>query len=296
MDVGVKKDTLLKVFAYVIVGILAFVSILPLLYVIVISFSDSQSIKELGYSLIPNKWTLTAYEMLIDSPNAIIRAYGVTITITAVGTVVGIFISALYAYGLSRKSFLLRRQLSFFLYFTMLFSGGMVPIYILVTRYLGLRNNILAMILPYLVTPSYIFLMRTFIQSIPDSLFEAAKLDGASEFRILFSVVFPISKGGIATVTLFSLLGFWNSWYPCMLYIDNAELYSLQYLLHTIMTRFQNLRLEMEAGMLGGDLAAIPMDSIRMATCVLAIGPLVIAFPFFQKYFVKGIAVGSVKG
>ena len=296
MDIGVKKDVGLKIFAYVVVGILALISILPLLYVIVVSFSDSQSIKEIGYSLIPEKWSLLAYEMLIDSPTAILRAYGVTLLITAMGPVAGNFISSLYAYGLSRKSFLLRRYLSFFLYFTMLFSGGMVPIYILVTRYLGLRNNTLSMVLPYLVTPSYIFLMRTFIQSIPDSLFEAAKLDGASEFRILFKIVFPISKGGIATVTLFTLLGFWNSWYPCMLYIDDSKKYTLQYLLHTIMTRFQNLQLEMEAGMLGGDMAALPMDSLRMATCVLAIGPLVIAFPFFQKYFVKGIAVGSVKG
>lgn len=297
MDFGTKKCTGFRVVSYVVLSILAICCIVPLLNVIMISITDSSVIKDFGYSLIPQKIDLSAYKLLMKKPETIIQAYKITAIVTLSGTLISVLIGTSYAYTLTRKNCLIRRQTSFYLYFTMLFSGGLIPTYILVAHTLGLKNNLLALILPYCVAPYNIFLTRTFIQQIPPELFEAAKIDGASEHKILYRLVYPMCKGGIATITMFNLLGFWNAWQPCLYYISDSRYYTLQYMLQVLMNRITALKMEMDMGMqVASSLTALPEDSLRMATCLVAIGPLIIAFPFFQKYFVRGIAVGSVKG
>lgn len=297
MDFGTKKCTGFRVVSYVVLSILAICCIVPLLNVIMISITDSSVIKDFGYSLIPKKIDLSAYKLLMKKPETIIQAYKITAIVTLSGTLISVLIGTSYAYTLTRKNCLIRRQTSFYLYFTMLFSGGLIPTYILVAHTLGLKNNLLALILPYCVAPYNIFLTRTFIQQIPPELFEAAKIDGASEHKILYRLVYPMCKGGIATITMFNLLGFWNAWQPCLYYISDSRYYTLQYMLQVLMNRITALKMEMDMGMqVASSLTTLPEDSLRMATCLVAIGPLIIAFPFFQKYFVRGIAVGSVKG
>lgn len=297
MDFGTNKSTGFRVAAYIVLSILAVCCIIPLLNVIMISITDSSVIKDFGYSLIPKKIDFSAYQLLAKKPDTILQAYQTTALVTFSGTLLSVLIGTSYAYTLSRRNFLLRRQTSFYLYFTMLFSGGLIPGYILVAHTLGLKNNLLALILPYCVAPYNIFLTRTFIQQIPHEVFEAAKIDGASEHKILYRLVYPMCKGGIATITMFNLLGFWNAWQPCLYYISDSRYYTLQYMLQVLMNRISALKMEMDMGLMVNDaLAALPEDSLRMATCLVAIGPLILAFPFFQKYFVRGIAVGSVKG
>ena len=296
MEFGTGKGKGVKIFSYIVLALFALCCIIPLLNIIMISFTDSSSIDTYGYSLFPKVLTLEAYELLFENPSTLVDAYGVTLFVTIVGTFLAVLIGVQFAYGLSRKNYVLRNQSSFYLYFTMLFSGGTVPIYILVTQYLGLKNSLWALILPYIVTPYNIFLIRTFIQGLPDTVFEAAKIDGAGEYTILYKMVYPMCKGGIATVTLFYLLSFWNAWYPCLLYINKSKLYTLQYMLHVLMGKIETLNMEVANGMAVSYFQQLPEDSLRMATCLVAIGPLIVAFPFFQKYFVRGIAVGEVKG
>lgn len=282
------------IFAYVMAIAFSICCIIPLINVIMISVSSEASIKEFGYRLIPDSYSFAAYKTLFESPGTVINAYGVTILTTIAGTVIGVLIGGQYAYALTRQSFILKRQMAFYIYFTMLFSGGVVPTYILVTQYLHMKNSILALIIPYMVSQYNIFLIRTFFQSIPHSLYEAAKIDGAGEYTILYKIIYPMSTGIIATVTLFTALSFWNSWYPCLLYINDSKLYSLQYMLYVVLGRIQFLNLSIASGLVSAD--TVPEDSLRMATCIVAIGPLIVAFPFFQKYFVKGVSVGAVKG
>ena len=285
----------LKILAYIVIIGYCICCLIPFLLIVSISFTDGELIRQsTGYSLIPQKFSLEAYRVLLESPQMIVDAYRVNIIVTLFGTFFNVLLGVQYAYMLTRKSFRLKGAFSFILFFTMLFNGGMIPTYILMTQYLHLRNNILALILPYLVTPYNIFLVRSFMASIPDSLYEAAKIDGAGEYRILYTIFYPMSTGAIATVTVFAMLSFWNAWYPSMLYMDNARDYSLQYMLQNILAKAGELKNATGLGMSAEN--DVPEDTVRMATCVFAAGPLVVAFPFFQKYFVKGVAVGSVKG
>ena len=297
MEFGTNKTNGFRIVAYVVLSILAICCIVPLFNVIMISITNDASIKDFGYSLIPKDIDFGAYKLLFEKPDSLADAYKVTLFVTFTGTLISVLIGTSYAYTLSRRNYLLRRQTSFYLYFTMLFNGGLIPTYILVAQTLGLKNNLLALILPYCVVPYNIFLTRTFIQQVPHELFEAAKVDGANEHMILYRIVYPVCKGGIATVTMFNLLSFWNAWQPCLYYISESKYYTLQYMLQVLMNRISALKMEMDMGLsIGMDIAALPEDSLRMATCLVAIGPLILAFPFFQKYLVRGIAVGSVKG
>ena len=228
----------------------------------------------------------------IDS-GEVISAYGSTIFITVFGTILGTLVMSMLAYPMSRKDFGLRNVFSFYVYFTMLFSGGLVPTYILVTRYLGLKDTIWALIFPILVSGWNVMLLRMFMTSVPISLIEAAGLEGAGEFRIFFSIVFPLSKVGVVTVALFTALGFWNDWYQAMLYIDHGSLTTLQYMLYRVMNK---VNLAKEYGGAALMTEKLPGENLRMALCVVAAGPMLCVFPFFQKYFSKGIVVGGVKG
>ena len=278
---------------HLVLIILSLLCLLPFVMILSVSFTSEAGIQANGYGLIPSDFSLEAYQYIFKNPTEVISAYTTTIFVTVVGTISSTVIMSMMAYPLSRQDFKLKNVLSFFVYFTMLFSGGLVPTYILVTKYLGLKDNVLALILPILLSAWNVMLLRMFIASIPMSLIEAANLEGASEFKIFFTIVFPLAKVGIVTVALFQVLAFWNDWYQAMLYIDHGDMTTLQYMLYRVMNKV-NLAKEY-----GGAMATqekLPSENLRMALCVVAAGPTLVVFPFFQKYFSKGITVGGVKG
>ena len=290
-----KKIKLGQVVLNLIVIIICCMIIVPLILMISVSFSSEASIAEHGYKLIPQEWDVEAYRYILKNPKMLIDAYTVTILSSVIGTFLTVLFTAMLAYPLSRKGLKGRKIISFYLYFTMLFSGGLVPTYILQTQYLHLGNNFLIYILPSLVSVWHVFMMRTFFAQIPNEIFESMRLDGASEFNIFFRTVIPLSKPIIATVALLTFLSKWGDWYTAMLYIDDDRLVTLQYLLQKMLRNLELVNQMSESGM--GDVAVdVPSETVRMAMAVVAAGPALVIFPFFQKYFVKGLTVGSVKG
>jgi putative aldouronate transport system permease protein len=271
--------------------------IIPFILVISISLSKEKDILDFGYKLIPKQLDFTGYKFVFANLEQIINAYKTTAFVSFVGTLLSVLVIALAAYPLSRSSFRYKKQITFYLFFTMLFGGGLVPSYILITRYLKLSDKIWVMIIPGLVNVWYIFLMRTFFQKIPESIFESARIDGANEFKIFWKLVLPLSKPVIATVALFGVLGRWNIWFEALLYIQKENLYTLQFLLQRMLQSMQFLVENMDKMPPGAlDIEKVPGETTRMAMVIVAAGPMVIIFPFFQKYFVQGLTVGSVKG
>jgi putative aldouronate transport system permease protein len=270
--------------------------VIPLLLIVSASFSEEASLATNGYSLIPKNFSLQAYRYVFKNPWQLLTSYGVTITVTVGGTIGSLFCVGMLAYVISRRDFEFHRFFSFLILFTLLFNGGMVPLYILISRYYHLKNNILVLILPYLVNPWYVFLMRGFFNDVPVELINAAKIDGARESTIFFQIVVPISKPAFATIGLFTAFGYWNDWWLSLMYIDNAKLGSLQYYLYRIMNNIQFLTSAMRSGGPAINLSNLPGETARMALCVLAAGPMLFIFPFFQKYFVRGLTIGAVKG
>ncbi|QUH31341.1 carbohydrate ABC transporter permease [Vallitalea guaymasensis] len=286
-----------KIITHAVLIIISATCLLPFILLISVSLSSEQDILNYGYRLIPHKIDFTAYKYVFENSKELIRSYEVSIFITVVATVISVFLKLLAAYPLSQKAFKCRKVIMFFIFFTMLFNGGLVPSYILISQYLNLDNTIWVMIIPQLVSAWDIIIMRTFLQRIPVSLFEAAKIDGANQYKIFIRIVIPLSKPIIATIALFTCLAKWNDWFTALLYIRDSQLYPLQYLLQRILMDLQFLidhAQNAPAGM--ADSLKIPGESMRMAMCILAAGPMVFIFPFFQKYFVKGITIGSVKG
>ena len=276
--------------------LLAVACVFPMLLVVSAAFTDEMSLTIEGYKLWPSEFSMEAFSYIAQSPKQIIRSYGVTIFVTVVGTVGGLLVSSMLAYVIARKDFKFSRVLSFLIFFTLLFNGGMVPSYIMISKYYHLKDTILALILPYIVIPWHVFLMKGFFADIPMSLIDAAKIDGASERCVFFKIIMPVSKPAFATIGLLTAFTYWNDWWLSMLYIDNAKLTSLQYYLYRIMNNIQFLTTSMQAGNISLDLSKMPNETARMALCLLAAGPMLIVFPFFQKYFVKGLTVGAVKG
>ncbi|NOU74955.1 ABC transporter permease subunit [Paenibacillus sp. LMG 31458] len=268
----------------------------PLLYVISISFSTESDIAKEGYSLIPKTFTTFAYDYLLQSPKQLITGYSVSISVTVLGTALSLLITAMLAYALSRKDFSGANALSFIIFFTLLFNGGLVPWYILIKKYLHIDNSLLALILPYVIMPWHVLLMRGFLSEIPSALIESAKIDGAKEWRIFFQIILPLAKPAMATVGLFIAFIYWNDWWLALLYIDNEKLVPLQYMLYRIMNNIQYLSSHIKPGTVNIDISQFPNETARMAIAILAAGPILIVFPFFQKYFVKGLTVGAVKG
>lgn len=260
------------------------------------SFQTHEEITQIGYRLLPQKFSLEAYRYVFASPWRLINAYLITIITTVLGTIAGLWVSATAGYVISRKNYRYRNILAFFIFFTMLFNGGLVPTYIMLVNWFHMKNTIWALIVPMIVSAWYVILFKGFFQSIPDALIESAKIDGASELKIFLRIVLPISKPAIATITLFYVLGYWNDWYLSLIYIMDESLYKLQYLLMVILknAEFLNSEAAREMGA-AGQIAATPTLNVRMAMCVLAAGPVLLVFPFFQKHFVKGITVGSIK-
>ncbi len=282
-----------KAAIHVILILLSLSCLIPFIMILSVSLTQEAAIHANGYSLIPSKFSLEAYEYIFNTPQEVISAYSTTIFVTLVGTILGVLIMAMIAYPVSRKDYKFKNQLSFFVYFTTLFSGGLVPSYILVTQYLGMKDTVMALIFPILMGGWNVMLLRMFFASIPVSLIEAATLEGASEFRIFFTLIVPLGKVGIVTVALFEALKFWNDWYQAMLYIDHGNITTLQYMLYRVMNKV-NLAKEYGGAMEMGE--KLPGENLRMALCVVAAGPMLCVFPFFQKYFSKGITVGGVKG
>ena len=291
------RNTIYQITLNLILILLCACIILPFLLLVSTSISNEQDIGFYGYQLIPRNIDFSAYKYVFRNPGAIIDAYKLTAFVSATHTLLSLILIALIAYPLSRPRFKYRVQLSFFLYFTCLFSGGLVPSYILMTQYLHLDDTIWIYIIPGLVKPWFVFMMRTFFQGIPNEISESAYLDGASELTILIKMIIPLSKPVIATLALKTFLGMWNNWQVSMLYINNEKLISLQYLLQKILL---NIKLLQEnnniyiSDMIS--MESIPTETVRMAMAIVVAGPALIIFPFFQKYFVKGLTVGSVKG
>ena len=282
------------ILAYVCVGLMALICIIPFIVLISGSFTSENFIRTQGYSLFINEFSTKAYELIFRNPITVFRAYGVSILITGVGTVLGTLLITMTAYVICRKDFKYRNHFSFFFYFTTLFNGGMVSTYIFYIQYLRLKDSLWALILPGLFNVFYLLIMRSFVNTIPPSLIEASKIDGAGEYRIFFQVVFPLLKPGLATVGLFMALGYWNDWYNAMLYINSNVKFPLQYMLYNLLQQTQALaRMASQSGI---SVADLPSNSLKMAMAIVATGPILLVYPFVQKYFVKGITVGSVKG
>lgn len=292
-----KKTTPVGVTIYFILTSLLF--IIPFVLIISASLTKESVLLEKGYKLIPSVFSGDAYKYVFRSPKQLITSYEVTIIFSFTATFFGVIIMAMMAYPLSRSSYKYRKGLTFFIFFTMLFSGGLVPTYIWITRYLHLGDTIWVYILPCLVNAFHIIIIRTFFQGLPPSLVESAKIDGAREIQIFFKIIIPLSKPVIATISLLMLLGRWNDWNTALIYIKSKNLYSLQYLLQKILREVQFVKDMAQSSPVAGmdlDLTNIPSETIRFAMCIVAAGPMLIVFPFFQKYFAKGLTVGAVKG
>ncbi len=267
--------------------------LIPFLVVVSASFSTEEAIGLYGYTLIPRQFSLQAYEMIALQGRRILQSYAVSALVTVVGTSLGMLTMSLLAYAISRRQFRLRQGIAFCVFFTMLFSGGLVPSYILITQYLHLRNTLWVLILPGLVSGWWVLVLRTFFQDIPEELLDAAKIDGAGEWRIFFQIAVPLSTPGLATIALFTMLGYWNDFYTALLYIDKAALYPIQYLLWLVLQTAELLQTTEQALAVGMKVPILPM---RMAMVVLTIGPIAFAYLFLQRYLVRGIRLGSLKG
>ena len=283
-----------NIFFSIISGLLAFSCILPFIFVIIISVTDETSIIQNGYSFFPAKFGLDGFEFLTQFQDKILQALFISVFVTVVGTLTNVFITTTYAYAISRSTFKYRKFFTIFALLSMLFNAGLVPGYIVVTRLLQLGDTVWALIVPMLLSPFNIILMRSFFKkTIPEAILESARIDGASEARIFFQICLPLSLPGIATITLLTALGFWNDWFNALLYIKSDNLYPLQYLLMQIQ---QNMDYIAKSVGLSGQLAvALPKETGRMAMVVVATLPIAILYPFFQRYFVKGLTIGGVK-
>lgn len=273
--------------------------IYPVLLVLGISFDSEAAITEIGYRAIPTEFTLYSYKYIFTSAATVLRAYGVTIFVTIVGTVLSVFCMALYGYAISRKEFKYRKFFTFYQFFTMLFGGGMVPWYLVCTQILHINDKIWALILPAMGGAWNIIILKTFfISSVPDGIIESARIDGASELHTFFRIVWPIAVPGIATIALFTVLGYWNDYYNAMMLTSDPKLQNLQLYLYKMLTNIQMLKDATNAAtqQAGGTIKDLPKEGARMAICVISTVPIVFAYPFFQRYFVQGLTVGSVKG
>jgi multiple sugar transport system permease protein/putative aldouronate transport system permease protein len=294
-----RKMNLGQIVITIVMTVYAALCLLPMLLIVVVSFSSDESIKKNGFSFFPEEWSLKAWKFVLGYGKQLLVSYGVTIFITVVGTLLSVAVMSMFAYCLSRKSFELRKTLSVFMLITMLFSGGQLSSYLINTSVYGLKDTLAVLILPGIGAMN-IIILRTYIQgNVHDSLIESAKLDGAGEFTIFTKIVLPIMKPAIASVSFMQAVTYWNDWNKAYLYIESANKTPLQLLLIRIEKNIQYILTEqnlLSAEEYASIIKDLPTDSGRMAILLTAIGPIMIAYPFFQKYFVKGLTVGSVKG
>lgn len=293
----VQKGKSFQIFAHIIMIIIVICCVAPFILLLLSSFTEEESLIVNGYSFFPKQFSTYAYEYLLSDSGAMLRAYGISILVTIGGTFINLLLTILYAYPLSRKELPGRNFFAFFLFFTMLFSGGLVPSYIMWTRTFHVQNTIFALLIPNLLLSAFnVIMMRTYFNAnIPDAVVEAARIDGAGEFRILFTVVLPMALPILATIGLLVGLSYWNDWTNGLYYINDDKLFSVQVLLTNIQRNMDALK---KTAASGGSIsvANIPSTSVKMALAVLGVLPVMIIYGFLQKYFVKGIAVGAVKG
>ena len=277
-----------------------FIFILPFYLVISVSLTSDAEMLKNGYQFFPEALDFTAYRYVFSNTNQLVASYITTAGQSFLGTFLSVVVMSLCAYSLSRPYFFIKKPLTLYIFFTMIFSGGLIPSYIINTQYLKLGNSFWVYILPGLVAPFYLIIIRTFFQGLPPALAESAKIDGANEFVIFSRIAMPLSKPVLATVALLLLLDRWNNWYTSMIYIRSTNLYTLQYLLQRILLESQTLKSMIDNLPPGMSISAtdinMPVEGLRYAMCVVAAGPMVVIFPFFQKYFSRGLTVGAVKG
>lgn len=286
-------DRILISFFYIILVLLGVYCLVPFLTTIMSSFMKESNFVREGYSLLPREFSLDAYKLIFET-NVVFKSYGVTIFVTVVGTTLSLIFTSMFAYALSVKSLKYRNKIAFYIFFTMLFNGGLVPTYILISKYLHLKESLWVLIIPVLLNPWNMFLLRNFFSTIDESLAESAKIDGASDIYIWIRIILPLSMPAMATIGLFYALSYWNEWFNAMLFISDPDKFPLQYL---IMRILRNLDF---ANQISADISIPnlipPTYTVRLATAVVTIGPIVFLYPFIQKYFVKGLMVGAVKG
>jgi putative aldouronate transport system permease protein len=274
--------------------------ILPLLMIVSASLTDSKTLELSGYAFWPRDFTLTAYNYLFRLGSFVGIAYRNTIAATVLGTAICVLTVGLYAYPLSRKDCRFTGFFTFISFFTMLFGGGLVPFYILCTQFINISDTIFALFLPAGFSAFWVIVMRTFYKTnVPDEIIESARIDGASEWRTLFQIVMPLAVPGLATVALFSTIGLWNNFFYCLLLIKDQKLYTLQYMIFSMLQNIQFLKMaaaNMGVAHASDALANLPSESFRMAMAVVTIGPIIVAYPFFQRFYMRGLTIGALKG
>ena len=287
------SDYVIRGIGYFFITLFALASIFPFLVILGSSFETEDNIIQYGVTLIPKNFTTSAYELVIKG-GSIWSSYGLTIVLTLVGTLVGLFICSMTGYALQRRDFPFRNAISFFIYFTSLFQAGLAPYYLLMTQTYHLNNSYFAVLLPLMVSSWLIILMKNFAKSVPHEMTESGKIDGAGDFRIYYSLILPMLKPGLATVGLFLALGYWNEWYQSSLFLQNMNILPLQYRLYKIVNEAQSLKNSVAAQFV--DVNNLPTESLKMATAMMTTGPIIFLYPFVQRYFIGGITVGAVKG
>lgn len=289
-----KQDLAFQVLAISVITVFVIFCLMPFLLLISASVTPEQLIYKNGYQFFPDSISFEAYKVLFKAPESILRAYVVTISVTVIGTLLSLYLTSMAAYVLYRRDFKYRNFFALYFYFTMLFSGGLIPFYILIVRYLELKDSILALILPALLSAWYIILMRSFMATVHIAIIESAKIDGAGDYQVFNKIVLPLLKPALATIGLFTALGYWNDWFNALLYIDNKNLIPLQYFLYKMLNNYNFAQGALSTTYI--KLPELPTQSLKMATAVVATGPIVFLYPFLQKYFVKGLMLGSIKG
>lgn len=282
--------------ATIILTFLVVITLLPIVLLVIASFTKEQVLIQNGYTFFPKALSLDAYYYMVKQGTVIVRSYGVSFLVTVFGTVLSVLVTTTLAYPMARKSFRYKNILSFFVFFTMLFNGGIVPSYIMWSRFFHIKNTIWALIIPnYLVTAFNVILVKNFYQNnVPDALVEAAQIDGASELKTFYKIMFPLSRPVVATISLFTGLCYWNDWTNGLYYVDNEKLFSIQLLLMKIMNNIQALKAN--TTLMGTGNVELPGTSVRMAMAFVGILPILIVYPFVQKYLVEGVVIGAVKG
>ncbi len=294
----VKEDNaalIIKIISYTVITIFSLICMIPFVIMITNSFASDSSLRANGFTLWPSEFSSFAYKIvLFDNPSAIIGSYIVTIGITVMGTLVGLYIIGMTGYALQRPDFPYRNVISFFFYFTTLFSGGLIPYYLVMVKYLGLQGNYLSILLPSLLSPWLIILMKSFLKGIPHAITESAKIDGAGDMKIWWSIVRPMATPALATIGLFLALGYWNEWYNAMLFLNGVKHQPLQLFLYSVINKADFIRSSAAAANI--PVQDMPGDSLKMAVACVSTGPIILLYPFVQRFFISGITIGAVKG
>lgn len=289
------SDILVKTFAIIFIGIIAIACLYPLLMVLSVSFSDNASVARHGYSIIPKVFSLDTYRYLFideESRSNIFRSYLVTIGITVIGTAGAMIVTSMISFALSIRDLKYRNAISFFCNFTIIFSAGLIPWFIVCNNYYHMRDTFIALILPSMFSVWNMFLLRTYFSSVPVSLYESAKLDGASWYQIWWKIALPLNKTAMLTVGMMYTLGYWNEWWNALMFIDDRKKRPLQFILYNVMSKINAV----SSGKIPrGANITVPTETMKMAITIITIGPIIFLYPFVQKYFVDGIMTGAVK-